>query len=271
MAKKFTIKAPTRPEDTAPENSAQPIYELSTMNLNTAPSSITLPNEADSLPEDLRELAIRFIGARRRVGEALLEACRWMSEARVAAEEGQWYTFLQITETSPDSAEVLLNIHLRASQYPAFAEKIRSGWLSQTVAGELAKPSTPPELFAQLIESPQPLRVADVKRARRMISASREISHIVDNPDYSGSLGSASPKLVESSGHKNSIEVLLEDLASQIETLAEKSNSIPFSVVSSRALDRIEQALKIIRYAQGRGSHDGFSFGVDTYDLTGRE
>lgn len=158
MAKKqqLTIKAPERPVSTAPVRPAQPIYELSTNVLDAAPTSVALLPEADTLSEQLRELAVRFIGARRRVGEALLEACRYMSEARAAAEEGQWYVFLRVTGTSPDSAETLLNIHIRASQHAAFAEKIRSGWLNQTVAGELAKPSLHRRCFSSSLSARSP-------------------------------------------------------------------------------------------------------------------
>ena len=194
MAKKpFTLTAPERPTLIAPTRPGQPIYELSTVAFDTTPSSIALPPEAVALSDHLRELAVRVLGARRRIGEALLDACRWYSEARATAPEGQWYIFLRVTGTSPDSAENLLNIHVRVLQSTAFAERIRSGWLNQTVAGELAKPSTPPELIQQLLAREEPPRVADVKRARRPFLQARDEHHIVDNPNYSGSVPAIGP------------------------------------------------------------------------------
>lgn len=255
MAKKqLTIKAPERPAPAAPVRPAQPIYELSTNALDAAPTSVALPAEAETLSEPLRELAVRFIGARRRVGEALLEACRYMSEARAAAEEGQWYTFLRVTSTSPDSAETLLNIHYRASQHAAFAEKIRSGWLNQTVAGELAKPSTPPEVLQQLLEREEPLRVADVKRARRAPVPYREERHIVDNPNYSGSTviaegpsGSHDVAQLVAQAEQTTLAALLTEVATTLEAISAQADTLPPDEHTLHTLQRIEQATATIR------------------------
>ena len=257
MAKKqqLTIKAPERPVSTAPVRPAQPIYELSTNVLDAAPTSVALLPEADTLSEQLRELAVRFIGARRRVGEALLEACRYMSEARAAAEEGQWYVFLRVTGTSPDSAETLLNIHIRASQHAAFAEKIRSGWLNQTVAGELAKPSTPPEVLQQLLEREEPLRVADVKRARRAPIPDREERHIVDNPNYSGSTviaegpsGGQDVVQLVAQAEQTTLTALLVEVATSLETISVQAHTLPPDEHTLHTLQRIEQATATLRH-----------------------
>src|SRR5439155_23407668 len=80
---------------------------------------------------------------------------------------GEWLTFLRVTGTSPDSAEQLLHIHDRATAYPQFAEAIRTGWLNQTTAALAAKPSTPVELIAAVLEAEPPPTVKDVQRARR--------------------------------------------------------------------------------------------------------
>lgn len=255
MAKnKLTIKAPERPAPAQPARPAQPIYELSTTTLESEPTSVALPPEAEALSEALRELAVRFIGARRRVGEALLEACRYMSEARAAAEEGQWYVFLRVTGTSPDSAETLLNIHYRAAQHETFAERIRSGWLNQTVAGELAKPSTPPEVLQQLLERDEPLRVADVKRARRAPAASRDELHSVDNPNYSGSeattsAASGAHDIVQAivEAEQTTLSTLLNEVATSLETIATQVHALPVTEQNQHTLQRIEQATGAIR------------------------
>lgn len=255
MAKsKLTIKAPERPAPAAPAKPAQPIYELSTTTLEAAPTSVALPPEAEALSERLRELAVRFIGSRRRVGEALLEASRYMSEARAAAEEGQWYVFLRVTGTSPDSAEMLINIHTRANQHPTFAEKIRSGWLNQTVAGELAKPSTPPDVLQQLLERDEPLRVADVKRARRQPAPARDDLHSVDNPNYSGTPLPAdgrdthqdAAQIIAEAGQAT-LSALLSEVAASLEALAAQAHRLPTNKQTQRTLQRIEQATADIR------------------------
>jgi hypothetical protein len=252
MAKKpLAITAPERHASLAASQAVPPVYELSTTVLDTAPSSVALPPEADTLSAALRELAVRFIGARRRVGEALLEASRYMSEARAVAEEGQWYVFLRVTGTSPDSAESMLHIHLRAAQHPTFAEKIRSGWLSQTVAGELAKPSTPPEVLAQLLEREEPLRVADVKRARKRTMSDRDENHIVDNPNYSGSLGAqgdtGSRSEAAAPANQASLAALLDEVAAKLDAIADQADALPPGERTTQALDRIEQATAKIR------------------------
>jgi hypothetical protein len=252
MAKKpLTIKAPERPTSLTSTQAATPVYELSTTILDAAPTSAALPPEADTLSGALRDLAVRFIGTRRRLGEALLEAARYMSEARAAAEEGQWYIFLRVTSTSPDSAGNLINIHHCAAQHPAFAEKIRSGWLNQTVAGELAKPTTSPEVLAQLLGREDPLRVADVKRARKLIAPDRDKNHIVDNPNYSGSLGSqiesGSRRQAAVPAQHSSLAALLDEVATRLEAIAVQAYSLPSGEHTIQALSRIEQATAAIR------------------------
>jgi hypothetical protein len=155
--------------------------------LSTSVPIEELPAEAHGLGTQLYEVARRYIGARRRSGEALLDAVRCLNEARLLADEGTWYLFLQVTQTSTDVAERLLNIHIATQRDPRFEAAIVRGFFNQTVAGELARPSTPREVIQQLLEAEQPPRVADVKRAMRELKQTREGSHIVDNPHNAGS------------------------------------------------------------------------------------
>src|SRR5207249_794098 len=120
-------------------------YQISTQ---TSPVEPELPPPAGALSAPLQEIARRYIGARRRSGEALLEASRWLSEARSLAQHGEWYIFLEATGTTEDTAERLLNIHTQAMQNPQFAEAISRNWLGQSAAGLLARPATPPEVVA---------------------------------------------------------------------------------------------------------------------------
>ncbi len=112
-----------------------------------------LPPQLGLLSPQLQEYARQYIGARRRSGEALLDAARWLTEARRSAEHGEWQLFLEATSTSSDTAERLLNIHARAIENPQFAEAVARNWLGQSAAALLARPSTPPEIVDQVLQS----------------------------------------------------------------------------------------------------------------------
>lgn len=167
--------------------------------LGLDPSEVSLPPEARKLGERLLDIARNYILARRRRGEALLDAASWLNEARTVADEGRWYLFLDVTGTSPDVAERLLNIHLAASRDARFAEAVINGHLNQTVAGLLARPSTPLEVVDVLLESDAPPRVSDVQRAIRtrqfegaMAETSAEgVDLNVENPHYAGEMPTA--------------------------------------------------------------------------------
>lgn len=130
--------APTQPAATVVTVPAERVapYPLST---GVAPDLIVLPDEAQALSAPLQEIARNYITARRRTGEAILDAARWIAEARRQADHGQWLLFLQVVGTSSDSADQLRYIHEYATQYPAFADAIRSGVLNQTTAATAAK------------------------------------------------------------------------------------------------------------------------------------
>jgi hypothetical protein len=190
------IRRDSKPASSAPPAQIVEHAPLATDTSRGAPYALStsvqledLPVEAQALGAQLYDVARRYVGARRRSGEALLDAVRCLNEARVLADEGTWYLFLQVTQTSADVAERLLNIHTATQRDPRFEAAVVRGFLNQTVAGELARPSTPPEVVQRLLEAEQPPRVADVKRAVRELKQARDGSHIVDNPHNAGSAG----------------------------------------------------------------------------------
>jgi hypothetical protein len=73
-----------------------------------------------------------------------LEAAQALAEARALARHGEWYRFLELTRTSASTAERLLNIHRLARENLQFAGFVRDNWVGVSVAGLLARPSTPP-------------------------------------------------------------------------------------------------------------------------------
>jgi hypothetical protein len=102
------------------------------------------------LSQPLQALAERYLSARRRSGEALLEAAQALAAARDLARYGEWYRFLQVTQTSAATAERLLNIHRLATQNLQFAGFVRDNWIGVSVAGLLARPSTPPTVIERV-------------------------------------------------------------------------------------------------------------------------
>lgn len=168
---------------------------------------VVLPAEASKLGHELQEIARNYLMARRRRGEALLDAATWLSQARSIADEGRWYLFLEVTGTSHDVAERLLNIHLAAQRDSRFREAIISGHFNQSVAALVARPSTPPSVLDTMLESECCPRISDVQRAlltvqregtlRNFVVGSDEEqpelveqqfeSSIVDNPQNAGS------------------------------------------------------------------------------------
>jgi hypothetical protein len=133
---------------------------------------VVLPAEASKLGHELQEIARNYLMARRRRGEALLDAATWLSQARSIADEGRWYLFLEVTGTSHDVAERLLNIHLAAQRDSRFREAVISGHFNQSVAALVARPSTPPSLLDTMLESTCSPRISDVQRA--MLTIQRE-------------------------------------------------------------------------------------------------
>lgn len=119
------------------------------------------------LSSALVTLAEQYITARRRSGESLLEAADYLAQARAVADYGEWLPFLSATGTSPAAAEQLLNIHERAAFDRAFADAVKSNWLTLTTAALLARPSTPQDVIDQALSGDEPPTKAGVQSAIR--------------------------------------------------------------------------------------------------------
>ncbi len=169
-----------------PTAAPPPIQKGMPFQVSTAarPTEPDLPAQIGELSTPLQEIARRYVGARRRSGEALLEAARWLTEARNTAAHGEWQVFLDTTNTSADSAERLLNIHATAMQNPQFADAVARNWLGQSVAALLARPSTPPEVLAEVLGQATAPRIEGVRdtitQARESHKASGQIPQNAD-------------------------------------------------------------------------------------------
>jgi hypothetical protein len=130
-------------------------------------SQAAYDSDCETLSPQLQHLKHCYLDARKRTGEAILEAARWLSEARNIARYGEWHLFLRESGTSEDNAERLLHIHNLATKNPLFAEAIRSNWLGETAAGLLARPSTPPDTILEVLKAPESLNTRQIERTIR--------------------------------------------------------------------------------------------------------
>ncbi len=130
-------------------------------------ADLDLSGECANLPGALLELARQYVGARRRSGEELLKAARWLSEARAMAKAGEWQLFLEATNTSHDTASRLINIHRLAMENPQFAESVARNWIGHSAAALLAQPSTPPAAIEDVLAGDEPPSVATVRETIR--------------------------------------------------------------------------------------------------------
>lgn len=224
--------------------------------ISTRAADTVLSAEAGVLSERLQEIARQYIGARQRSGEALIEAARWLSEARAEAQHGEWRMFLEATNTSEDTAERLLNIHRQAMQNPQFAESIRMNWLGQ--------PSTPSEIVAEVLDSPEPPTVAGV---RKKISQGRQKSAgpqpardlgEAQNPqiaDFDGASEYPSVHVVEAPTAEHLLR-MLQYAAVLLQAIASIANAIPATRAAEQSMTLIEQAVETIRQVLPRQTND---------------
>lgn len=243
----------TRAEQPAASERVPPVnYPIS-----TRAGEQELPAVAGTLSTRLQEIARQYIGARRRSGEALLEAARWLSEARAEAQHGEWQTFLEATSTSDDTAERLLNIHTLAMQNPQFAESVRSNWIGQSVAALLARPSTPPEVATELLSAEQPPRVADVQRVIRQKRQSIVAGPDMQNPqiaDFGETTYQHKTIITQQSATSITALDVLQEVAIALAGVEQLADSLSSSAETEQALAQIEQSLQTIRRAVAQRS-----------------
>lgn len=127
-----------------------------------------LPARPTLLPFTLQERARRYVAARRRSGEALLDAVAELASARAEARHGEWSIFLQSVGLDESAARAQLRIHELARTDETYAERIRSGFLTEATARELL--SLPEEARAEVLSRPEPptrQEIREVKEPKR--------------------------------------------------------------------------------------------------------
>ena len=169
---------------------------------------------------------------------------RWLSEARTEAVHGEWGTFLEATNTSDDAAERLLNIHRQAMQNPQFAEAIRTNWIGQSVAALLGQPSTPPEVVAEVLESPESPTVAEV---RGKISRARGQAGTAQPKSKAGK--TQNPQIAEFDTATLSALDRLRQIALVLAHIERSAGELPAGAEVEGQLEAIERSLEAIRQA----------------------
>jgi ribosomal protein L37AE/L43A len=125
------------------------------------------------LPASLQERARRYVAARQRSGEALLEAVAELAAARAEAKHGEWGVFLEAVGLDEGRARAQIRIHEEAEKDPDLAERIRTGWLSEAVARELLP--APPDVREALLARDEPPSRAEVRGAKRAPAPALEL------------------------------------------------------------------------------------------------
>lgn len=161
MAQKLNIKERYTPKATG-------IARGQDFTLSTSLAAPALPERAGALPERLQDIARSYLGARRQSGVSLLEAARWLSEARQEAKHGEWAIFLEAIGLDESRARAQIRIHEEAQRDSLFADRIINGFLSETVARELL-PALP-EVRDQVLARDTPPTLQDVRDAKRALT-----------------------------------------------------------------------------------------------------
>lgn len=117
------------------------------------------------LAPTLEQHARRYIAARTRSGDALLEAVAALADARAAAAHGEWGIFLAAVGLDDSRARALIRLHDACLADRALADRVRSGWLSEAAARELLP--APAEVRAAVLDAAAPPTLADVREAKR--------------------------------------------------------------------------------------------------------
>ena len=218
--------------------------------------------EAGQLRAELQQLARAYVGARRRSGEALLEAARWLNEARTQAQHGEWQIFLDATSTTADTAERLINIYRTSLQNPAFSDAVRRNILNQSVAALLARPSTPPDVLDAVLQGDTPPNVDTVRKAlkqsrqpqRTADSATAdhnpqiaEFAPAEDAPPQNPQIADFAPTGDEHPVDGDLLRQTLREATQALEYLALHHAALPGDDEGQALLARIAQAVEVLR------------------------
>lgn len=135
------------------------MIELST--IEAPPIELERTPTVEALSPLMQSIARNYIGARARAGGAILDAARYLAEARHSAKYGEWGVFLESTGTAEDTANRMIAIATRADADQHYARAISDGRLAFTAAFELL--SAPAETQQRALESDVPTPASAIR------------------------------------------------------------------------------------------------------------
>lgn len=154
-----------------------------------------------ALSPRLQSIARNYIGARARAGGAILDAARYLAEARATAKRGEWGIFLESTGTQEDTASRMIAIANRADTDQQYARAINDGRLAFTAAFELL--SAPAETQQHALESEMPTPASTIRHAKQELKL-RTSAEFVSAPE-------STPLPSEDERHRITIEAILKE------------------------------------------------------------
>lgn len=214
---------PTPTETPPPEGAALQRARGAPLGLSTTITTDTLnltEHERELLEQlspDEQTISLHFRVAWRQTHESLLEAARWMAQARDTIEHGRWSTFLAFAGVSDDMSEMLRHIHYRAQAHPRFAEEVRRGRLGTTAAGLLADPKVPMQFVDDVLDASE---LPKTKTLERRISSVKRELRAGQIPRYAESQAAQIPRYAEfAEASAATIEPLSSNERALIDTL----------------------------------------------------
>lgn len=215
------------------------------------------PNAAliEALRPPMRELAVRFVGARRRSGHAILEMGQILAQANDEAQYGEWDDYLQAVDLSDDTARKLMQIYRVALEDTAFADGVRRNWFQQSVAMRIVRERNPGrrrEVIDTLLSPDRTERPSDaetgavIRQVRQRQDGAPRVPS--EAPALAGEREAASIKratVLEVDGA--AVLAILQGHAAGLSELVSLAGSLPRSSATEEAIQAIERAIAVIR------------------------
>ena len=123
---------------------------------------------------------------------------------------------------------------------PAFGEAVRNNWINPSVAGLLARSSTPPEVVAEVVSGPKQPKMADVERKIKQARQLKGEGQIPHSAVFGETLGE---------GQQISALEMLRETVKALVHLERTASELPANAETEQALVQAEQAVAALREA----------------------
>lgn len=226
------------------------------------------PNAAliEALRPPMRELAVRFVGARRRSGQAILEMGQILAQANDEAQYGEWDDYLEAVDLSDDTARKLMQIYRVAADDAAFADGVRRNWFQQSVAMRIVRERDPRrrrEVIDTLLSPDRAERPTDaeagsvIRHVRQRHSGGAGTPAEAPRAAGGGEITPSEPpgaeRAVVLEVDATAVLAILQGHAQGLSELASLAGALPRIPATEEALRAIERAITVIRQATREG------------------